>query len=130
MNTQSPMDIALSSGELFPAPIKLLRLEHAHRMLTYILRRPDNDFTADNIEPLLRGCRRVRAEYVAQFYQNLSGLVQSIERYISLEESCTMSGAYRKDLDLARIRVGAILERFEKEEDLKTVRYLKGMLQS
>ncbi len=114
--------------ELLPDAIRIQNLEHGHRLLVYVLRRPDNEFKAPNIEPLLRNARRVMPEYVKEFYTNLSGLCHALIHYVRMEESCTMSGKYRKDLDAARDKVSRILEQFESAEDQKEIRYLQGML--
>lgn len=125
-NRNPTLDNQLSE-ELMPEGIRLLTLEHCHKMLVYILRRPDNDFKADNVECLLRSARRCRPEFINEFYQNFSALAQAILHYMRLEESCTMSGKYRKDLDIARDKLGRILNQLEGTEDASDKRFLRYM---
>lgn len=131
MNT--PIDDILStplhSGEtLFPDHVKMLNLSHAHRLLVYFLRRPDNEVRAPNLERVLRQSRNVHPQYVPQFYQMVSALVQALLTYVRWEESCTLSGAYRKDLDAARQKLIRIICQFENEEDTQVLRLLQGMI--
>lgn len=114
--------------ELLPDAMRLAGLDYAHRNLVYVLRRPDNDFTAPTLEPLLRQARRCRPEFIKDFYANLAGLAHALSHYMRMEESCTMSGKYRKDLDSARDRVGRVLAQFEESTDRRELRYLQGMI--
>lgn len=100
-------------AELLPASIRLINLEYAHRLLVYVLRRPDNDFKAPLLEPLLRQARRCKPEFLKDFYAALSPVYQALAQYIRLEESCIYSGKYRADLDVARKRVGTLIALFE-----------------
>lgn len=130
MNSYTPnptLDNKLSE-ELLPDFVRTANLEHAHRLLVYVLRRPEVDFTAPNIEPVLRRCRSVNPEYNKAFYQIFQALNGALIQYIRFEESCTMSGKYRPDLDTARAKLKAIIERYENEEDLETIRKARRML--
>jgi len=118
----------LTSDAMFQDSMKLGMLQHAHRILVYMLRRPDQDFSAKETEYLLRHARRINPKFVHQFYEHFTALVQALHRYLSLEESVTKSGAYRRDLTLAADRVKKIVGNFESEDNIGTVKYLRGLL--
>lgn len=116
------------SDELFQDSMKMAMLQHAHRMLVYVLRRPDFDFNATQMEYLLRNARRVNPAYLNIFYEHFSALVQSLYRYVSLEESVTKSGAYRRDMGIARERLLKIVAQFEHQDNVGIVRYLRNLM--
>lgn len=123
------LNTALPSGDqLFPDTIKLVNLQHAHKLLVYFLKRPDNEVRAPMLEQVLRQSRNVSPQYIPQFYQMLSSLVTALYNYIKWEESCTYSGAYRKDLDLAQKKLIRIICQFENEEGNQVLRLLQGMV--
>lgn len=116
------------SEELLPSFIRIINLEHAHKLLVYMLRRPDVDFEAPTIEPILRHVRQVDPQFINTFYQIFQPLNAAILQYIRLEESCTMSGQYRKDMDLARAKVKAIVEKYEQEPEQPTLQIARNVL--
>lgn len=125
------LNTALPSGEqLFPDAIKMVNLQHAHKLLVYFLKRPDNEVHAPMLEQVLRQCRNVSPQYVPQFYQMLSPLVSALFTYIKWEESCTFSGAYRKDLEIAQKKLIRIICQLENEEDNQVLLLLQGMAAS
>lgn len=121
------LDMPLSD-DVLPDIIRYQNLDNAHRLLLYVLRRPDNQFEAPHIEPLLRHARRVEGKYIMEFYASLSSLVRALNHYIRMEESVSYSGKYRKDLDIAREQVGRILEAFESAPDRREINYLANMI--
>ena len=128
MQAPTPYSTPLESDALFQNTARAINLQFGHTALVYILRRPDNDLQAVKAESFLRRYRSVKPEHLAQFYEFFSGLIAAIQRYISLEESCTKSGAYRKDMALAFTRVERILDEFEHKDNVRTHQFLEGML--
>lgn len=116
--------------QLFPDVIKLFNLQHAHRLLVYFLGRPDNQLRAPALEAVMRNARNVHPQYLPQFYQMLSSLVSALLAYIKWEESCTLSGAYRKDLDVAQKKLVRIICQLESGDGNQVVRILQGMLKT
>ena len=128
MSNESTYGTPLPTADLFQDSMRRLNLQYAHAALVYILRRPDNDLQAPIAESMLRRHRSVNPEYLVVFYENFSGLIGAIQRYISLEESCTKSGAYRKDLAVVFARLQRILAEFEHSDNARTHQYLEGMM--
>lgn len=126
--TPNPTIANKLSDELLPSFMRIINLEHAHKLLVYVLRRPDTDFEAPTVEPTLRHVRQVNPAFINSFYQIFQPLNAALIQYIRLEESCTMSGQYRKDLDIARAKLKAIVERYENEEDHRTLDMARNML--
>lgn len=125
----APLEITKrATTELFTDTMKVHRVENAHRILVYLITRPDRDIKAPHIEALLRSVRRVKASHLNVFYMQFSNLIRELERALNYEESCTMSGAYRKDLDFSMEKLVRIIEQFENEPDLRTLRYLSGLI--
>ena len=116
------------TDELMPNIIRYQNLEHAHRLLLYVLRRPDNDLKAPHIEPLLRVSKRVPEKYIAEFYAIVSGLIRALNHYIRMEESCTYSGKYAKDRAAALEQLDRILRQFEDAEDKREINYMAAMV--
>lgn len=114
------------NNDLFPQFAQYLNLQYGHNALLYVLRRPDNYINATWTEFYLRRYRSVKPEFMRQVYEHFSTLISQLQRVISLEESCTKSGAYRKDLELARERLYKIVQEIEIDEEKQ--RYLDGML--
>lgn len=121
------IDQKLDSDAVFPDSVRAIQLESAHKLLVYILRRPDIAFKAPTLERVMRMHRNVRTEYLQEFYMVLSGLIRSIHTYINFEESCSMSGKYRRDLDLARERLERIVRQFEDEPEQRNLKYLLNL---
>ena len=116
-----------TSEDLFPDSIKVCNLQHAHRLLVYFLRRSDTTVSAPRLEYVMRNVRNVGTQHLPQFYQILSSLVHALIAYAKWEESCTLSGAYRKDLELARQKLTRIVDKLEYGDSGQAIRILQAL---
>lgn len=115
---------------LFPKPLMVANTSYAHQVLLYMQRRPELELSTIGLSaiPYLRNSRHVKDEFVATYYQYLAGIVRQLLRYASLEESCSMSGAYTADRLKTVELVRTALLKFDAPEDPGVFGYLDGML--
>jgi len=131
-HTQVPAEISPLSqfNEHFSKPLIVSTATYAVQVLLYMQRRPELEMAGIGAKtiPYFQAIRNVEDKYLRTYYQFLTGIVRPLLRYASLEESCSMSGAYNPDRLKTLDSVHQAIHKFENPEDPKVFEYLNGMI--
>jgi hypothetical protein len=117
--------------ELFAKPLVVSTTNYAFHVLLYMQRRPELELAEVGLTsvPFFQNIHRVQDKFIRSYYQYLSGMVRPLIRYASLEESCSMSGAYNEDRLKTVESVRTALLRFDNPDDPRVYGYLTSMLE-
>ncbi len=114
----------------FEKPLAVATATYALNILLYMQRCPALEMEGVGVKTIsfLQNVRHVSEKYIQPYYENLTGIIKSLIRYASLEESCQKSGAYSKDRLLALKTVKDNIARFEHPDDEDVLIYLQNMI--
>lgn len=117
-------------NEHFCRPLVVSTATYAVQILLYMQRRPELEMGGIGAKaiPYFQDIRHVGEEYLRTYYQFLSGMIRPLLKYASLEESCSMSGAYNADRLKTLDSVHLAIHKFENPEDPQVFEYLNGMI--
>jgi hypothetical protein len=104
----------------FPVALKYNTLQFAANVLMHIRGREDTEMgtIGEQMLELLSSFRRVRPEYIDEFYELLTGLCTYLIKYSGLAESCSKSGAYKARRLECLATIKTLIQGIEKQEDV------------
>lgn len=115
--------------DMFPKSLMVATSTYAYHVFVYMQRRPELDLAETGLRamPFFLNVRRVKEEHSSEYYQHLSGMVRTLLKYASLEESLSKSGAYAADRLAAVEMVRVQLTKFD-NSDPRVFELLTSML--
>jgi hypothetical protein len=81
----------------YPNILRMNRLNYCAVILNHLMNRADAPLgeIGKVLHPILARCRSVQIEFLVQYCDALNNVVNQLDRYGDLAESCSRSGAYQ-----------------------------------